>query len=357
VKIGFLIYGSLDILSGGYFYDRRLVTGLEALGDKVDLISIPWRSYLAHLGDNLHFRFQDDLDVLIQDELSHPSLIMANKQSRDFPVVSLVHHLRSSEKHPWFLKGLYRKIEMSYLESVDAFIFNSNTTRHVVEKIVENKKPFIVGYPPTNRFNPKVDPKTIKLRAERDGPLQLIFLGNVIPRKGLDVLIQAIEMSALDIRLDVVGSLDFDKKYANQMQSLVERSDLRSKIRFHGALSDRSLEPLMQKAQLLVLPSTYEGFGIVYLEGMSFGLPAIGTTSGAASEIIDDGRNGFLVPGRDFATLAGKLELLSKDRSCLAEMSVKALQRFQQQPGWSETVQKIRGFLSGEVVRYKSSML
>ena len=355
MKIGFLIYGSLDILSGGYLYDRRLIKGLEALGEEVKLISLPWRNYPAHLADNLHFRFHDNWDILIQDELCHPSLIMANSQRRDFPIVSLVHHLRSSEKHPLFLNRLYRKVEKSYLGSVDAFIFNSNTTRQVVEGNLKRQKPFIVGYPPTDRFSPTIDLEHISLRAKRDGPLQVIFLGNVIPRKGLETLLGAMEISTSDINVNVVGSLDFDKTYANQMQSLVKRSNLNSKVQFHGALRDSSLKAMMQESQLLVLPSTYEGFGIVYLEGMSFGLPAIGTTSGAASEIIDDSVTGFLIPAGDFAALAEKMDFLSKDRAYLAEMSMNALRRFQRQPGWSGTVLQIRDFLSSEVIRFRSS--
>ena len=88
---------------------------------------------------------------------------------------------------------------------------------------------------------------------------------------------------------------------------------------------------------MLVVPSSYEGFGIVYLEGMAFGLPAIGTTAGAASEIITDGENGFLIPPDDSETLSERLSMLANDRELLARMSVKALERYRQQPTWDET--------------------
>ena len=100
MKIGFLIYGSLDTLSGGYLYDRKLVEYLRAQGDEVETISLPWRNYATHLTDNLHFRLPADLDLLIQDELNHPSLLSANTALRTYPVISLVHHLRCSEQRP-----------------------------------------------------------------------------------------------------------------------------------------------------------------------------------------------------------------------------------------------------------------
>ena len=56
MKIGFLIYGSLDTLSGGYLYDRKLVEYLRTQGDTVQIISLPWRNYAAHLSDNFRFR-------------------------------------------------------------------------------------------------------------------------------------------------------------------------------------------------------------------------------------------------------------------------------------------------------------
>ena len=73
-----------------------------------------------------------DVDVLLQDELNHPSLFGVNRRLRGrvrYPIVSIVHHLRSSEEHPPLLRRLYRQVESLYLNSVDAFIYNSHTTR------------------------------------------------------------------------------------------------------------------------------------------------------------------------------------------------------------------------------------
>ena len=96
---------------------------------------------------------------------------------------------------------------------------------------------------------------------------------------------------------------------------------LKSKVFFHGPLDNEELIEKLKSAHVLVVPSSYEGFGIVYLEGMAFGLPAIGTTAGAASEIINDGENGYLVPPDDDRMLAERLSRLAKDRDLLARMS------------------------------------
>jgi glycosyltransferase involved in cell wall biosynthesis len=345
VKLGLVIYGSLDTLSGGYLYDRKLVDYLREQGDTVEIISLPWRNYIAHLADNFHFRLPRDFDLLIQDELNHPSLLSANSRSRSYPVISLVHHLRCSEQRPAWQNWFHRLVEKRYLNSVDGFIFNSQTTQRVVNRLVESSKPNVVAYPPTDRFGQGITEEEIEARAKEPGPLRILFLGNVIQRKGLHTLVEAIRLQALEVRLDVIGRLTAEPKYAQEIQYKVEGSDLMSKVFFHATLNNEDLITKLKSAQVLVVPSSYEGYGIVYLEGMGFGLPAIGTTAGAASEIISDGETGYLVPPDDAESLAERLSTLAYGRDLLAHMSVKALERYRQQPTWDETADKIRKFL------------
>lgn len=344
MKIGLLIYGSLDTLSGGYLYDRKLVTFLREQSDDVQIISLPWRNYAAHLSDNLTFRLPVGLDILIQDELNHPSLLTAN-QHKPYPVVSLVHHLRCSELRPSWQNAFYRLIERRYLQSVDGFIFNSQTTRKVVTDLMGNGKPGIVAYPPTDRFGAALPEAFVQARATQPAPLRILFLGNVIPRKGLETLLEAARHQQAAMHLDVVGSLVSDPGYGEKMKQLAATLPPQVTVQFHGPLDNSPLTEKLRSAQLMVVPSSYEGFGIVYLEGMAFGLPAIGTTAGAAGEIIAEGETGFLVHPGDAETLAARLAAFSADRALLVRLSLNVLRRYQQQPTWQQTAGEIRAFL------------
>ena len=345
MKIGLVIYGSLDTLSGGYMYDRMLVDYLRAHGDTVEIISLPWRNYAAHLTDNFTFKLPPDLDVLIQDELNHPSLILANRRPHPYPVISLVHHLRCSELRPQWQNNFYRVVEKKYLQSVDGFIFNSETTKGVVNRLIGNNLPEVVAFPPTDRFGEALSEEEIKERSGKK-ELNILFLGNVIERKGLLTLLQAVSrLPATSYQLDIVGSLTSDPAYAKQMQNFVTINNLTSHVTFHSSLNNQPLIEKLKSAHVLVVPSSYEGFGIVYLEGMGFGLPAIGTTLGAASEVIDDGVTGFLIQPGDAHKLAEKLQLLSERRDILLEMSLAARSRYQRQPKWNQTASQIREFL------------
>ncbi len=347
MKIGLVVYGSLETVSGGYFYDRKLAASLEKLGNQVHVFSIPWRNYAAHLADNLSFRLPPDLDVLIQDELCHPSLLSANRPPHLYPIISLVHHLRSSEDHLKLQNRLYRFVERAYLRSVDGFIFNSKTTQQEVCNLIGRGKPSVIAHPPSNRFSRVLSEAVVAERAMRTGPLHILFLGSLIPRKGVSTLITAISrLPAGSVSIDVVGSMKNDPVYVRKVQNRAAVLGLNGCIKFHGLLDDESLQKILEQAQILVVPSSYEGFGIVYLEGMAFGLPAIGTTAGAAFEIIQPGENGFLIPPGDDVALSIFLKTLMMDRNRLQRLSLKALASYHQASAWEQSLESIHGFLS-----------
>lgn len=344
MKIGLVIYGSIDTLSGGYMYDRMMVEYLRTQGDTVEIISLPWRNYAAHLTDNFSFKLPPNLDILIQDELNHPSLISANRVKHPYPVISLVHHLRCSELRPKWQNDLYRIVEMKYLQSVDGFIFNSKTTKSVVNGLIGNSKPDVIAYPPTDRFGDAISEEAIEERGKKK-ELSVLFLGNVMGRKGLHTLLEAARLSTFDLRLDIVGSLTSEPEYTKQMQEYIAQNNLSSFVFLHDSLNNQPLIDKLKNAHVLVVPSSYEGFGIVYLEGMGFGLPAIGTTAGAASEVIRDGVDGFLIQPGDAHSLAAKLQFMNERRDVLIQMSLAARSRYLAQPKWNQTANQIREFL------------
>ncbi|HEX7504353.1 MAG TPA: hypothetical protein VF336_03710, partial [Syntrophales bacterium] len=99
MNIGLVIYGTLDTVTGGYLYDRKLVEHLQRCGDRVVVFSMPIGSYFRNLADNfssmlLSSLSGSSLDILIEDELNHPSLFFLNQRLRRraaYPILSLVH--------------------------------------------------------------------------------------------------------------------------------------------------------------------------------------------------------------------------------------------------------------------------
>jgi len=379
MHIGLVIYGSLDTVSGGYLYGRKLVEHLRQSGDQVDVIALPWRGFLRSLVDNFSPRVREMLvgfqgELLLQDELTHPSLFWLNRQLKTrihYPVVSIVHHLRYLEPRPAWRNSIYRQVEQRYLDSIDGFIFNSQHTCQTVRELRGNldQKPYLIAVPGGDQFQTysgfrsksqmateqsaaqkpftRIDQQIVH-RAASTNSLRVIFLGNLIPRKGLPVLLQAI--AALPPRvctLTIAGDMQIDPAHTRQIQRQIDALGLRDRVRILGAVSPARLAEELPRHNVLAVPSWYEGYGIVYLEGMAFGLPAIATTSGAAAEIITDGLDGWLIPPGDAALLSQRLAPLASDRILLAEMGQAARRRYAIQPTWNQTAAQVRIFLRG----------
>jgi glycosyltransferase involved in cell wall biosynthesis len=357
MRIGLVIYGGLETLSGGYLYDRKLVEGLRRDGHTVEIVSLPWRSYLGCLADNLSQALLErlrrlEVDILLQDELNHPSLFWVNRRLRQtgarYPILTIVHHLRCSEARPHWQNRFYRLVERRYLETVQGFIFNSQTTRQAVRHLIADLhgKPQVVACPAGDRFVSDVSEAEIRQRAREPGPLRAVFIGNLIARKGLHTLLEALPLLPQGAcQLTVVGSPEADRSYAARIRRQIAAGGLGGRVQLCGSLDEKALTALLRSQHVLAVPSSYEGYGIVYLEGMSFGLPAIATTAGAAREIITHGQDGFLIPPAQAAALAEALGALADDRARLVEMGLAARRRFLAQPTWEQTAGQIRDFL------------
>lgn len=356
VHIGLVIYGSLHTRSGGYLYDHKLVEYLAQKGDRVTIISIRYQDYFHHLRDNFSSALVDclsdlSLDVLLQDELNHPSLFWLNRRLRKevaYPFVTIVHHLRSSENFPGWQKMIYRWVEGKYLTTVDAFIYNSHATHQAVQTLVRTNRPELIAYPAGDRFDPHISDNQIQTRAHKPGPLRLVFLGNLIPRKNLHVLLKALTRLAVGSWfLVVVGKTDIDPAYTVKLLRQVEEDGISQQVQFLGSISDLKLADILESSHMLTIPSSYEGYGIAYLEGMGFGLPALGTTAGGAREIIQHEKDGFLIQPGDSDNLTNCLLRLTQNRDLLTEMGIAARNRYLIQPTWATTTAHIREFLCG----------
>ncbi len=356
MNVGLVIYGDLNTVSGGYLYDRQLVEHLRRCGDTVEIFSQQARGYGASLLDNFSSDLVDavldtDLDVLLQDELNHASLITANrtlKQKTELPIVSIVHHLRCSEDHPRWQNAASRVLERRYLRSVDAFIFNGETTRSVVAEVAGVSEPSVIAVPAGNRFDVDISDDELQQRVTRtEGPRHMVFLGSVIRRKGLhDVLAALSSFNAEQWVLSVIGRMDVDESYTGEIKQQIRNARLEDQVTLYGPLPDREIIRLLRSGDVLAMPSAYEGYGIAYLEGMAFGLPAIATTSGAAHEIITHEQNGWLIAPGDVGALRKILTTIPDDTDSLLTMSHAARERFLAHPGWHESMGRIRTFLT-----------
>ncbi len=298
------------------------------------ILSLPWQDYPRHCLHNLNQEVLSRLvntpvDVWLEDELNHPSLFWLNdrlKRKNKVPVLSIVHHLRSSEEHPSAALVVYRIVEKLYLRSVDGFIFNSHTTQSRVEALLGRPVRGVVATPGGDRFGASITSAQIEKRSNETGPLRLLFVGNLIRRKGLHTLLRGLaSLTGENWVLEVVGRTDLDLAYTREIQSYIQTHGLAERVVMRGKISEEDLAETMGRAQVMTMISAYEGFGIVYLEGLACGLPAIASTAGGAGEIIDHGKTGWLVSPHDSPAVADRIRGYCRDRAMLFAHSQKCI--------------------------------
>ena len=358
MNVGLLIYGDIHTQSGGYLYDRQLLSYLQGQGDRVEIISLKAGSYIGdlisrYLPDVIGSR---QLDILIQDELVYPRFFNLNarlKARMNCPIVSLVHLLDSSRPRMGWRRVLTQVVERRYLSSVDGLILNSRHTRHKVCELLSGDVPASIVAVPAADHQVSVTPEPSEaIPAQRDtGLLHILYLGNVIRQKGLHVLLQALgRMKQGGFRLTVAGRLDMEPAYVKQIRRQIKSSDLEPSVQLTGPLSGPEVSSCYQQNDILVLPSVNEAYGIVYIEAQGFGLPVIGTHAGGAAEIIKHGRNGYLIDPGDSRSLAELLTALSHDRALLKFLGNNARDSYRQHPTWADSCAKIRAFLLDTIV-------
>jgi glycosyltransferase involved in cell wall biosynthesis len=414
VRIGIVVYGPLDRRSGGYLYDRELADRFAAGGDEVVAVELPERPYPLRPLDNVDPRVGRrirgaDVDVLLEDELCHPSLLGVNRRV-DVPAVSIVHHLASAEPRPPWRGRAVAAAERAFCRSVDAHVCVSHTTRASVAALVGGTDadgtprsaprtrapldptpgaasgerpveggpdrdrdrdrvgdgghartggsdrsagriggvPTVVAHPGGDRLGDPIDRERIRERAD-DGPLRVLFVGSVTPRKRVDTLIDGLARVTEPWELTVVGDASVAPGYVDRVRERVASLDVDDRVTFAGRVDDDDLASAFRRHHLLTVPSSYEGFGIVYVEAMRFGLPVVASAQGGGREVVEPRTNGRLVEPGDASAITDVVSPLCRDRDRLAAMGLAARETALAHPTWDETAERVRGFLADVV--------
>lgn len=155
---------------------------------------------------------------------------------------------------------------------------------------------------------------------DQEGPLKLIFVGSLAPRKGLHILFDALEkLPSRHFNLTLVGI--WEPGYREWLQARY-----RVAYEWLGGLDRSRVYAACRSAHVFVLPSLAEGFALVILEAMASGIPVLTTELSGGANVINEGVNGWIVEGGNPAALKDRLDCLSDNRHILPEMGAGARQ-------------------------------
>jgi glycosyltransferase involved in cell wall biosynthesis len=343
-SLSFAIPGDLDLPTGGYGYDRRVLATLPDYGVQTDLIVLPGsfpNPTVTDLAETKRLLMAAPLRApLLIDGLALGAMPAELLATLAQPILALVHHPLCLEV------GLTpeRAAELKASEMAALAI-----ARHVIVTSFATKRILIADFAvPMTKITvaePGTDPA---MRASGTGtPLQLLAVGAVSARKGYEVLIEALKpLVDLDWRLTIAGATDRDRVTVSRIESLINAAHLAGRIKLAGTVVPATLNKYYETADLFVMPSLFEGYGMVLAEAMARGLPIVCTTGGAASDTVPDGAALKVAPGNVIA-LTQALERALQDKRLRRRLADVSWEMGRTLPPWTETTRRVAAVVMG----------
>ncbi len=342
--LSFAIPGDLDLPTGGYAYDRRVMEMLPDYGVEPRRIALPGSfpsPTPADLDETARLLAAAPSDAaLMIDGLALGAIPDRLLSGIKAPLIALVHH-------PLCLEA--------GLEPADAAALKVSETaalaraRHVIVTSEATKRTLVADFSvPAARITvaePGTDPAA---RATGTGtPLQMLAVGAVSPRKGYHVLIAALApLVEYDWRLTICGATDRDPATVASLEAAIASSGLFERVRLAGTVVPATLHRFYDTADLFVMPSLFEGYGMALAEAMARGLPIVTTTGGAASETVPDAA-AIKVPPGDQIALGSAIERAIKDKRLRSRLADASWDAGRTLPPWTETTRRIAAVVMG----------
>jgi len=308
----FVVPGSLETRSGGYGYDRRVIAGLRDLGWRVDVRELdrsfprPTPAALAHAAA-MFARLPDGATVIVDGLALGAIPEIAAREARRLWLVALVHHPLGDETG--LSASVARSLEASErkaLAVVATVIVTSGATAWTLTDR------FGVPDDRIHVVEPGADPAPLA-RGSGGPDVALLTVANVIPRKGYDLLFRALRHVAGHQwwRLTCAGSIEQDPATVAALRRQLADEGLEPRVQFVGELEGEGLADAYDRADVFVLATRYEGYGMAVAEALARGLPVVSTRTGAIPELVGADAGVVVDPGDEPAFADALMRVIS----------------------------------------------
>jgi glycosyltransferase involved in cell wall biosynthesis len=333
-----VVPGLLDTRTGGYEYDRRIVEGLRNEGWWVDVRELDGRFPRPTPADR-----HDAARVL--SELSSRSVVVVDglalgalpeeveREASRLRFVALVHHPLALETgvDPGVREEL-RATERRALAAVRRVVVTGHATAAALDD-------YGVPADRISVIEPGTDPAPLA-RGSGGDVVHLICVASLVPRKGHDLLLRALaDVPHRNWRLRCVGS-DRDAALSRKLREMQRELELSERVEFEGESDSTVIASRYDAADLFVLATWYEGYGMAVAEALARGLPIVSTRTGAIPEIVPDSAGRLVEPGDIGALTAALTDVIGSPslRARLAEGASRARAKL---PTWPMAAVKL----------------
>lgn len=343
MHITYITVGNTERRTGGYRYHARVWEGLRERGVSVTEIVASGATVAeqAVAADSLGARVPlDRSDVVIADVLARAACapwIEGWRAAR--PLVGMVHELPSVAAPDSPTAPRDRMWEAHLLRRADRLITVSADGKAILEARGVPAARIAVVPPGCDRLPP--GEHAGRSRARSAECVHALCVAQWIPRKGIVTLVEAWARHARPgAILELIGEMDADPAYTAAVRAALVAAPAGSVV-VSGAVDDAALAAAYRRADLFVLPSRYEGYGMVYAEALASGLPVIACAVGPVPDLVGAGA-GLFVPPDDVDALAAALDELLGDAARRTAFAAGAWERAHALPRWDDTID---GFL------------
>jgi glycosyltransferase involved in cell wall biosynthesis len=344
-KVTFAIPGDLATPTGGYGYAREVITALRARGWEVGIVDLGGGFPHVDVDRRAHARQRllaapQDVSVVVDGLALGVLAEEARAASRSHCLIGVVHHPLALETG--LSSRLAAALRISETQALAA-------TRHVITTDHSTAAILSADYAVASDRISVAPPGTRRMsrpQTRPDGPVRLVAVGAIAPRKGYDVLVRALaELRDLDWHLTLVGDRTRSPESAANLDRLVNELDVVAQVTCTGAVAAEQLHILHEHADLFVQSSWFEGYGMALADAIAYGLPVIATQTGAAPRIVAP-EMGLLVAPGDQVALTCALRLLIGDAALRERYAAAARTAAQNLPTWDDTAQVFERVLS-----------
>ncbi len=339
----FAIPGDINTLTGGYIYERLLLENLRTLGHDVTHIALgdtfpdPSASDMAEAVEALIAIDSDR--ALILDGLIYGSIDTRGLEKVRAPIVAMIHHPLAKETglSPEAQDHLF-KTERDNLALAQAVLVPSPHTADILTSEYGVKADLIhIAQPGTDQPDAERQPTE---------PPLILTVGILHPRKGHDMLLRALSgLTDLPWRSVIAGS-SRDDAYTQDLHAMIRDLGLSDRVTLAGNVPRDDLYTLYQQASLFVLATRYEGYGMVFNEALTWGLPIVSCATGAVPQTVPQDA-GILVPTHADDDLAKAIRRLLSDHGFRHAMETASRKAGLALPGWMDTARVASRVLNG----------
>ncbi|MFO1148976.1 MAG: glycosyltransferase family 4 protein [Alsobacter sp.] len=330
----FAIPGDLATPTGGYGYDRELMAHLPEHGLSVEHLQLPGSFPMASvpdLGETGYKLSQTSPNsVILVDGLAYGAMTDIVLKDMDRTFVALVHHPLAHETglSDRMRRALAASEKSALKRAAHVVVTSPATARTLVGEFDVPSEKLTVALPGT-------DPAP-RSAGSPDGTT-LLCVGTVSPRKAYDVLARALGgLKDLTWTCRIAGETDRVAGEFDRVRAVIDEEGLAGRIAFIGVLDRPALDRAYACADIFLMPSLYEGYGMALAEAMARGLPIVCTTGGAAAETVPDGA-GLKVPPGDAPALRHAIRVLLEDPARRRALSDGSWAAGRSLPTWSHT--------------------